>query len=302
MKRIFLPLTMLILWMFWPSPSLAEQKGKPIYWSLVPSTYKDTPKCHSGAGTVKLSPIYGTPDFATNLRAISRGEIPPQCSIGEHVHRGIEEIFIILNANAQFTVNGHTAELPPRAMVVCQKGSSHGIYNPNSDVSLDWLYFAVSMVKNKWDSIDFVDDLSQKTLESPPPFQWTLLDRRLLKSATNAHGGKGTILFRRCFDKNSFATNWEFIDHCILPPGTSIGYHQHNMIEEVYYLVSGSGKVTVNNVTWEVKAGDAIPCTIYDSHGLYNNSNGEIELVVVSAALEKGKRNEKDLGDDLSTR
>lgn len=300
MKRCILS-ALIVLSLASPS-GFAAQKGKPVFWRFEKSMYKPTPNCHKGAGTVFITDILGTPDFATNMRAISRGEIPPGASIGEHVHRNMEEIFIILNAPAQFTVNGHTAELPPGAMVICPKGSSHGIYNQNKDVSLDWLYFAVSMERDKWDAVDFGEDLANARVESPPLFLWTVLDRRLLKPAMNAHGGKGEILFRRCWDKDSFKTNWEFIDHCILPPGTSIGYHQHTMIEEVYYLVSGSGRVTVNDVTWDVKAGDAIPCTIGDSHGLYNNSNGEIELVVFSAAKEKGARNEKDWGDDLTKR
>jgi len=205
----------------------------------------------------------------------------------------MEEVFIVLNAPAEFTLNGHTSLLPPRSMVVCRKGDSHGIYNPNPDKSLDWLYCAVGMERGVWDAIDFGNDLSHQTLESPPQFFWTMLDRSLLKP-DRAHEGKGEILYRRCFNKDTFRTNWEFIDHCILPPGTSIGYHQHNMIEEIYVLISGKGRVTVNNVTWDVKAGDAIPCTSGDSHGIYNNSNDEIELINFSAAKEKGSRNEKD--------
>ena len=284
------------------APAFAAQNGKPVFWSLTPEHFNPAAKSHVGAGEVRFTDIVGTPDFDTNMRAISRGEIPPKCGIGEHLHRNMEEIFIVLNAPAQFTVNGRTALLPPRAMVVCRKGDSHGIFNPNTDKSLDWLYFAVSMERGVWGSIEFGNDLSKEKVESPPPFLWTVLDRRLLLPAANAHGGKGSILFRRCWDKDTFQTNWEFIDHCILPPGTSIGYHQHNMIEEVYFLVSGKGRSTVNDTTWEVKAGDAIPCTIGDSHGLYNNSDQEIELVVFSAAKEKGARNTKNWGDDLTTR
>ncbi len=282
--------------------ALAEQKGKPVFWSLTTATFNPAAKSHGGAGEVRFTPIYGTPDFVTNMRAVSRGEIPPKCGIGEHIHRNMEEIFIILNESAQFTVNGRTSLLPPRAMVICRKGDSHGVFNPHADVSLDWLYFAVSMERGVWGSIDFGNDLVNQKVESPPPFLWTVLDRGLLLPAPRAHGGKGEILFRRCWDKDSFLTNWEFVDHCILPPGTSIGYHQHNMIEEVYFLVSGRGRATVNDTTWDVKAGDAIPCTSGDSHGLYNNSKDEIELVVFSAAKQKGARNEKDLGDDLTKR
>ncbi|MCE5248678.1 cupin domain-containing protein [bacterium] len=278
-----------------------EQKGKPVYGRTDPSQYDNVPDCHKGAGTIRLKSILSHELFETNLLAVSRAEIPPRCSIGEHIHRHMEEIFIILNAPAQFTVNGRTALLPARSMVVCPRGSSHGIYNP-TDQTLQWLYFAVSEVKGKGDAIDYGDDLSNAQIESPPPFEWTLLDRSLLAPAANAHKGKGTILFRRMYNKDSFKTNWEFIDHCILPPGTSIGYHQHNMIEEVYYIVSGKGRATVNDVTWDVGPGDAIPCTLHDSHGLYNNGTEDIELIVCSCAVEKGKRDTNNWGDDLSNR
>ena len=102
------------------------------------------------------------------------------------------------------------------------------------------------------------------------------------------------------WNMDTFRTNWEFLDHCVLPPGASIGRHQHNMIEEVYYIVSGRGRVTVTGSTWDVGSGEAIPCTLHDSHGLYNSGREDIELIVCSCAVEKGKRNTVNWGDDLS--
>ena len=213
----------------------------------------------------------------------------------------MEEMFIILNAPAQYTVNGRTAELPAGSCVPCLKGQSHGIYN-HTGATLEWLYFATTEVKGKGDAIDYGDDLTNKKIVSPPPFLWTNLDNSLLKPASNAHKGKGKIFFRRMWNKDSFRTNWEFLDHCILPPGTSIGYHQHNMIEEVYYIASGSGRMTVNDSTWDVGPGDAVPCTLHDSHGLFNNGSEDIVLIVCSCAVEKGKRDTNNWGDDLTGR
>ncbi len=238
--------------LFAAGSACAAQKGKPVFWSLTPASFNAAAKSHQGAGAVRFTNICGTPDFATNMRAISRGELPPGTGIGEHVHRNMEEIFIILNATAQFTVNGHTAELPPGAMVICQKGASHGIYNQNKDVSLDWLYFAVSMERDKWDAVDFGVDLASQKVESPAPFPWTVLDRRLLKPAKNAHAEKGTsssaVAGTRTRSRPT-GSSWTTASF----RRTSIGYHQHNMIEEVYFLASGSGRATVNDVTWDVK-------------------------------------------------
>ena len=266
-----------------------QQKGTPISASTNTTEYKENKHLHGGAGIVWGTSLLSSDVFKTNIHGVSRAKIPPGASIGEHIHRHMEEIFIILNAPAQFTVNGKTAELPSGSMVVCNKNSSHGIYNHNADIDLDWLYFAVTDVKGKGDAVDFGDDLTDKNIESPAPFKYTTLDRSLLHPVLNAHGGKGAILFRRMWDNEDFLTNWEFIDHCVLPPGTSIGYHQHNMIEEVYYLVSGSGRMTVNDHAWNVTAGDAIPCTLHDSHGLYNNGTEDIELIVCSCAVRDTK-------------
>ena len=52
----------------------------------------------------------------------------------------------------------------------------------------------------------------------------------------------------------------------------------------------------------KVGPGDAIPCTLHDSHGLYNSGTENIELIVCSCAVEKGARDTNNWGDDLSDR
>ena len=277
------------------------QTGTPVFGSTDPAKYNAVNGCHKGAGTVRIQRLLSHDVFDTNLFAVNRVELPPKSGIGEHRHYNREEMFIVLNGPAQFTIDGRTVELPAGATVLSPEGSSHGIYN-HTDMVLQWLHFAVTREKGAAESLDFGEDLSNKQIISPVPFAWTGLDLRLLKLAGNAHKGKGNILFRRLWNKESFKTNWEFLDHCILPPETSIGYHQHNMIEEVYFLVSGHGRMTVNDHTWEVGPGDAIPCTLHDSHGLYNSGTEDIFLVVCSCAVEKGARNTNNWGDDLSDR
>ncbi len=299
--RKVLPLLVTAIITVYTVPLHAEQTGTPVWGNVKKAPSNTVTASHDGAGTITFHSLLPGDIFETNVLAMSYAEIPPKASIGEHIHRHMEEIFIILDSPARFTVNGRTAELPAGACVVCSRGSSHGIYN-HSDRPIRWLYFAVSDTKGKGDAVNYGDDLTQTRLESPAPFRHTFLDRSLLKPAANAHDGKGEILFRRMWNRESFATNWEFIDHCVLPPDTSIGYHQHNMIEEVYFIVSGSGRMTVNDTTWNLGPGDAVPCTLHDSHGLYNNGSGDIELIVFSCAVEKGARDTNNWGDDLSNR
>ena len=277
------------------------QHGKPLSANAERLGYRDVANCHKGAGTLRLVRLVSHETFRTNFFAVNRGEMPPKTSIGEHIHLRKEEMFINLNVPAQHTVNGRTAELPAGSCVACLKGQSHGIYN-HTGQTLQLLQFAVTEKKGVNDSIDYGDDLTKKQVLSPAPFLWTNCDRRLLKQSINVSNGKGGMFFRRMWDTDTFKTDWEYVDHCVLPPGTSIGLHQHNMIEEVYYIVSGRGRVTVNGSTWDVGPGEAIPFTLHDNHGLYNNGREYIELIVCSCAVEKGKRNTVNWGIDLGER
>ena len=40
---------------------------------------------------------------------LHRGEIPPGAGIGHHFHNTVEEMFVILDGEAQFTIDGRTA-------------------------------------------------------------------------------------------------------------------------------------------------------------------------------------------------
>jgi len=267
-----------------------------------PARYKESHRCHGGAGTIRFMRLQSSETFRTNIFAVNRGVLPPGSGIGEHLHRRREEMYIIFTGTARFTVNGHTAELPAGSMVLCPLGSSHGIYNPN-DEDVQWMSLAVTLKKGDYDAIDYGDDLVNAKVESPAPFLHARFDRSLLHPAPHAHMGKGTILFRRVWSDENFKTDWYFIDHCLLPPDTSIGYHQHNTIEEVYYVMSGRGRFTVNGKTFDVKEGDALPCRLHDSHGLYNNTDEPLEILVFSVADGKGNdRWTKNWGDDLSGR
>ncbi|MFA6473238.1 MAG: cupin domain-containing protein [Candidatus Latescibacterota bacterium] len=278
-----------------------ETQNRPVFGRTDPAKFNEAPKAHGGAGMLKYMELLGGDTFKSNILFAHRGVIPSHSGIGEHIHRNMEEMFFIFDGRAQFTVNGHTAELPGRSMVLCSAGSSHGIYN-DTDKDIQWMNVGVGMVKGKYDNIDYGDDLSNAVVESPAPFLWGNLDRILLNPVAKAHDGAGTLLFRRIWSKSTFKTPWYFVDHCLLPPGTSIGYHQHNSIEEIYYIVEGSGLSTVNGYTFAVKAGDAIPCTVTDSHGIYNDSQANLEVMVVCAQYPQATDTDHNWGDDLSKR
>lgn len=301
MKPANIFIIIICLLFLYPSNLDAQQTGTPVFGRTENLVYKESKNCHKGAGTIYLGVLLSSETFKTNIYRIHRGKIPPKSGIGEHIHRNMEDMFFVFNAPAEFTVNGRTALLPAGSCVLCPMGSSHGIYN-NSDVTLDFMNVSVTKEKDKPGSVDYNEDLSNQKIDSPAPFLWANFDRSLLKPVGPAHLGKGKILNRRPWMDGNFKTNWVRVGHCLLPPKTSIGYHQHNGMEEVYYIMSGKGRMTVNDHTWDVKAGDAIPCTLHDSHGIYNNTGEDLELFVIMVSMERDILDAKDWGDDLSER
>ena len=283
-------------------PTWPMREDTPGIFHNDPSQYNAGKNAHGGAGELHYFTLLDSDVMSNNYLFFHRGWLMPKSGIGEHIHRTMEEMYVIFDGVAEFTVNGKTSLLPAGSMVLCPMGSSHAIHNPN-DTKLEWMNVAASIKKGEYDAVNYGDSRENVRLESPPPFKWGQFDRSLLRPAKNAHHGKGTILFRRIWDDADFATNWYFVDHCVLPPDTSIGYHQHNTIEEVYYVVSGTGRYTVNDKTYGVKPSDALPCRLHDAHGLYNNSNDDLEIVVVSVAMEKGlDKWGKEFGETLEGR
>ncbi len=282
------------------SAVIAEQKGEPFWGRNDPSAYKEYANHHGGAGSVYFMEILPGELFTSDVYSIRRGIIPPGASIGEHLNRNGEEMYFIWGNAAQITVNGETALMPPGASVLCPLGSSIGIYN-QGEKPVEWMNIIVSTEKGVYSAIDFDDDLTGQTVMSPAPYKWGYFDEALTVPVGPAHLGAGKILNNKPWLNTNFSTNWFRIGHCILPKGTSIGYHRHNATEEVYYVMSGTGLMTVNDVTWEVSAGDAIPCTLFDSHGLYSHTDDPPNIFVLIVKMDDAILDDAKLQGNYNT-
>src|SRR5271165_6161135 len=66
---------------------------------------------HDGAGTMNFMPIMGLNTLSTNLIFLHRGVLHAHIGIGQHFHNHCEEMFVIFDGEAEFTVNGRTSTL-----------------------------------------------------------------------------------------------------------------------------------------------------------------------------------------------
>jgi mannose-6-phosphate isomerase-like protein (cupin superfamily) len=65
----------------------------------------------------------------------------------------------------------------------------------------------------------------------------------------------------------------------ILHPGASIGYHPQNG-DEIYYIIEGTGLMTINGKALPVRNGDAILTRTGSSHGLTQTGNKDLVIII----------------------
>jgi len=102
-----------------------------------------------------------------------------------------------------------------------------------------------------------------------------------------SHEGTGPYELYEIWKKSDFKSDIDFIDRVVIPPNSTIGYHQHKNNEEMYIVLEGEGEMTLNGKKVKITKGDMILNSQNDSHGLVNHSNSNIDLLVIQVSLHK---------------
>ncbi len=121
-----------------------------------PSKYRNMKAVHEGPGSLDYRPLFDAQSLETNLFFMHRGVIEPKSGIGAHFHNQCEEMFIILDGEAQFTIDGRTSTLKGPAGAPTRLGHSHAIYNA-TDKPVQWINFNVGTMKGVYDAFDLQD-------------------------------------------------------------------------------------------------------------------------------------------------
>ena len=251
-----------------------------------PDSYRARTGVHAGAGELRFGTLLPGSEFSTKFLFVHRGVIQPKSGIGHHVHSHMEEMFFILDGEAQFTINGHTSQIQGPASVPCRMSNSHAIYNP-TDRPVQWMNIAVSTRKGKYDAFDLGDARVGAALDKIPVFISARYDKALLKPVEKMHGGRGTVNYRRALAPEVFYTDWSYVDHLVLPPGTATGKKKHAGVEEFYYVLDGAGVAHVNGESAPFQKDDGLAVLLSDMHSFENTGSSDLELLVVGVAVEK---------------
>lgn len=270
----------------------AQPGGPPTAASRVvkndPSKLRSQPKIHDGAGTMAFTQLFGGRDVSTNLMYLHAGVMNANSSIGEHFHHSMEEMYVLLEGEAEFTINGRTSLIKAPALVPCKLGDAHGMYN-TSGKTVKWLNFGVSKTKNGGGGVFNLGDprLPGSTpLDAYPQFVSGRLDREKLRGNNPNYTGTG-VTSRRIFSPDVFQTNWNNVDHVLIPAGTTMGARTMQGFEDIYYVVNGSGSVDLSGKQLPIGQDDAFCGLLNEKVTIANSGTTDLELIVITLAVDK---------------
>jgi len=262
-----------------------------------PAAFRPSPAVHGGAGTMAFTALLNRGAVTPEFNFLHRGEIPPGAGIGHHFHNTVEEMFVILDGEAQFTIDGRTALVKGPAGVICRTGHSHAIYNSGTK-PVQWVNLNVSLNAGVYDNFDLGDTRAGAPVDPIPNFMVGRFDRELLlrQGGRGARGAAAaptaaptTVVTRRALGPAVFSTTWAYIDQVLVPSGMSTAELKHDTVGEAYYVLAGNGSVTVKGATSEtasVRTGDAIPIKIGESSLFTNTGSEPLELFVMGVARD----------------
>jgi len=113
----------------------------------------------------------------------------------------------------------------------------------------------------------------------------------LIKRATcrtsileNCHEGKGSLSFCEIIKGRPWSSGFRYFHDDVLEPGASIGEHNHDGTEEIYFVVEGKGTMILDGKQHPIGPGDLSLVESGHSHGIMNSNESTMRLLVVCCA------------------
>ncbi len=104
-----------------------------------------------------------------------------------------------------------------------------------------------------------------------------IVNRRDSKIINTPHGSE----IRPLVDRTTSQITQCSLAEEILPPGATVTPHHHQVLEEIYYIVEGSGLMTIGDEQRQVGAGDAVYIPRNNRHTLINTGSEPMRILLI---------------------
>jgi len=94
-------------------------------------------------------------------------------------------------------------------------------------------------------------------------------------------GGNGVIRFRHAFRPEEFSARCRLCATLTIPPGASIGRHEHQNEDEIYLVLKGSGWLDDGTNRTRIGPGDAVLTGRGGAHAVINDGTEPLEIFAV---------------------
>src|SRR4026209_2486195 len=104
MRQVFLPVAVaaiVLTHVSAQSPAAAAPAQRIVHTD--PAAYRPLSAVHGGAGNMSFTALLNRGALTPEFNFLHRGVIPEGSGIGHHFHNVVEEMFVILDGEAQFT-------------------------------------------------------------------------------------------------------------------------------------------------------------------------------------------------------
>ncbi|HEY3331394.1 MAG TPA: cupin domain-containing protein [Capsulimonadaceae bacterium] len=107
------------------------------------------------------------------------------------------------------------------------------------------------------------------------------------RDLNECHDGTGVVHCKERLAEYDRHEGIKFVHDNIIPPGASIGFHQHVHDEELYMILNGTGEMRIDDETVPVGPGDICLTRPGHSHALVNTGKTDMHFYVIGCQLAK---------------
>jgi len=111
-------------------------------------------------------------------------------------------------------------------------------------------------------------------------------NRRVFKTAYNEiqpYTTKDSAIVRELMHPEVHGNSKQSLAEATVPAYTSTALHRHHLSEEIYHITAGSGRMTLEDKTFEVAVGDTVFIPAGTSHKLQNSGEEVLKLLCCCA-------------------